>query len=804
MTRDVVSVRVIEDEMKDAYMAYAMSVIVGRALPDVRDGLKPVHRRILYAMHDLGMRHNTPYKKSARIVGEVLGKYHPHGDSAVYDALVRLAQEWNMSSPLIDGQGNFGSQDGDSAAAMRYTEARLAKISQELLLDLEKDTVDWSDNFDGSLREPSVLPSILPNLLVNGSAGIAVGMATNMPPHNISEVVQALIAYIKNSDISLTEILSLLPGPDFPTGGTICGRSGIYDAYSTGRGKIKLRGVIQREGDQRLVITEIPYQVVKADLVTQIAELVSEKRIEGIRDLRDESNRKGMRIVVELKRDAQPEIVENALFKYTRLQQTFGVINLALVNGQPKVLAIKELFFQYVSHRREVITRRTVYDLNKAEQRAHILEGLLIALESIDSIVALIKQSASSEIAREQLIASFSLSEEQAKAILDMRLSKLTGLEQEGIKKEHAQLLVAIADYKDILANPVRIDAIIVDELSHLQQTYPVARRTQISDDFEDIDIEDLIESEDMVVTISNSGYVKRLPVDTYHAQHRGGKGIIGATTKEDDFIEHLFVANTHAYLLFFSNRGQVYWKKVYHIPESSRTAKGTAIINLLGIEKGESISSIIAVDSFDSIRNLVFCTKNGIVKKTSLEEYSRPRSGGIHAIKLDSDDDLVNVVLTSGSDKLIFSSSQGYSLVCEESDIRSMGRFTRGVIAMKLRSKDVLVNVSVLQEGAELLTVTENGYGKRTALTEYPLQRRGGLGVKNIQTSSRNGLVVASRVVSQTDDLLLITQKGIIIRTKASEITVIGRNTQGVRIMRLNADDSLQALARIIVEENE
>lgn len=805
MDIEVDSTRVIEDEMKDAYMAYAMSVIIGRALPDVRDGLKPVHRRILYAMQDLGIKHTTSHKKSARIVGEVLGKYHPHGDSAVYDTMVRLAQPWNMSVPLIDGQGNFGSQDGDSAAAMRYTEARMAKVSQEMLEDIDKETVDWTDNFDGSLKEPSVLPAKLPNLLINGSSGIAVGMATNMPPHNITEVCNAIVAYLKNPEITIDELLEIMPGPDFPTGGTICGKQGIRSAYESGRGRIKIRGTITQENDgQRLVITHIPYMVVKSSLVTQIADLVKDKRIEGIRDIRDESDRKGMRVVIELKRDVNPEIVKNQLYKYSRLKQTFGIINLAIVDGQPEVLALTKIFSHYTAHRREVVARRTQYDLDKAQQRAHILQGLLIALTNIDEVVAKIKKSDSSQQAQTTLISSYDLSEDQAKAILDMKLSRLTALESESIQTEFDQLQIDIADYKDILSNPKRVTSILVDELEEINQQYGSSRRTDITIDTDNIDLEDLIDPEEMVVTISNSGYIKRLSLDTYQAQHRGGVGIIGATTKDDDHVEHLFVANTHSYLLFFTNTGQVHWKKVYEVPESSRTAKGTAIVNLLDIEKDAAISSVIAVKEFDDIRNILFATRSGLVKKTKLSEYSRPRAGGIHAIKLREEDDLIGAVLTSGEDEILLTSAQGQAIRFSESDAREMGRYTSGVTGMKLRDNDYVVCVSVVGSGSDVLSITQNGYGKRTDITEYPSQNRGGYGVRNIKTSKRNGLVVSAKMVSEEDDLLLITQRGIIIRTNASEISCIGRNTQGVRVMKLRENDSLQACARVMLEQSE
>lgn len=738
--------------------------------------------------------------------------------AAVYNhkvvSVTSLSEREDVYDLTIDETHNFAlaagvfvhnSQDGDSAAAMRYTESRMAKVSQELLADIEKETVDWVDNFDGSLKEPTVLPTAFPNLLVNGSSGIAVGMATNMPPHNLSEVCEAIISYIDNPDISVSELIEIIPGPDFPTGGVICGRSGIYEAYTTGRGRIKLRGVLEREEDgQRLVITEIPYQVVKSSLVEQIADLVRDKRIEGIRDIRDESDRRGMRVVIELKRDASADIVENKLFKYSRLQQTFGVINLAIVAGKPEVLTLSELIAYFLTHRTEVITRRTQFDLTKAEQRSHILEGLLIALSNIDAVVATIKKSKNSQFAQEALIVDYSLSDDQAKAILDMKLSRLTALESGSIQEEFDELQVAIADYRDILATPARIKDIIKQELQTISDSYGVSRRTKITEDMDDIDMEDLIDEEEMVVTISNSGYIKSLSLDTYQAQKRGGVGIIGATTKEDDHVEHLFVASTHAYLLFFTDAGQVHWKKVYHIPESSRTAKGTAMVNLLDLPKGEKISSVIAVKEFDEVRNLLFATKSGLVKKTKLSAYSRPRAGGIHAIKLREGDELVGVVLTSGSDEILVTSAYGQAVRFSEEDARELGRYTSGVTGMKFRGEDYLVGVSVVGTGEEVLTVTENGYGKRTSIEEYPTQRRGGLGVRNIKTSARNGLVVSAKMVSEDDELLLITQRGIIIRTRASDISSISRNTQGVRIMKLREGDSVQACARVMVEQGE
>lgn len=798
-----VQLAVVEDEMKRAYMAYAMSVIVGRAIPDVRDGLKPVHRRILYAMHTAGMRYNQPFKKSARIVGEVLGKYHPHGDSAIYDSLVRMVQSWSLRYPLIDGQGNFGSIDNDSPAAMRYTEARLKKISQDVLSDIEKDTVDFVDNFDGSEKEPESLPGALPNLLVNGSSGIAVGMATNMPPHNLREVCAAMKAFIDNPELSAQDLLEYVPGPDFPTGGVIYGTAGIIQAYANGKGRLRVRGVIEREehkGRQRMIITEIPYQVVKSQVVEQIADLVRDKRIEGIADIRDESDRKGMRVVIELKRDANADIIENQLFKYTRLQVTFGIINLAIVNKRPRVLSLPQMLKAYLDHRTDVITRRTRYDLRKAEERAHILEGLLIALGDIDEVVALIKKSDDATKAREGLMDSYELSERQAIAILEMRLQRLTALETDSIKSEHAELLDTISDLQDILAKPGRVKDLIREDLDELEASYGDERRTRIVESAEEIDIEDLIEPEDMVVTISRRGYVKRLSIDTYQAQHRGGKGIIGAATREDDYIEHLFVANTHSTLLFFTNDGKVFWKKVYRIPETSRTARGSNIVNLLRLGENERISAVVRVDDFSKEDYLFFATRDGYVKKTALDAYSRPRKGGIWAIKLNEGDDLVRVVRTSGHDQLMLHSRNGQAIRFDESDVRPMGRYSQGVRGMRFKGDDAVVSLSKVQPGKALLTVTSGGYGKRTPLDQYPVQGRGGMGVRDLRTS-KHGKVVATRMVSPVDELLLISQDGIIIRTPAREISTIGRSTHGVRVMKVRDGDSLSAIARIVTD---
>ena len=798
--------QVIEEEMKRSYLDYAMSVIVGRALPDARDGLKPVHRRILYAMNDLGMRHNTAYKKCARIVGEVLGKYHPHGDMAVYDSLVRMAQDFSLRYPLIDGQGNFGSVDGDSAAAMRYTEARLAKIADEMLQDLDKETVAMTDNFDGSLKEPSVLPAKLPNLLINGSTGIAVGMATNIPPHNLSEVADATTALIANPDITINELMHYVKGPDFPTGGIISGKQGLAEAYATGHGHVNNKAdiVVETQHDKkRLVVNAIPYQVNKSQLIEQIAEMVKEKRIEGVSDLRDESDRKGMRIVIELKRDANPEIVQNQLLTHTRLQQTFGITMLALADGKPKVLNLKQLLEHYLLHRRIVVRRRCEFDLKKAEQRAHILDGLVIALKHIDAIVDLLKRTPNVEQAREGLMSRYSLSEPQATAILEMRIKTLTGLEQQKITDELEQLRKTITSLKLILSDEKRILSIIKDELLELKKAYGDARKTVIADgDDEEINLEDLIKPEEMVVTISHAGYAKRMSPALYREQRRGGLGVRGATTKEDDFIEHLFVANTHDHLLIFTDQGKIYWKKVYHLPEGTRQSQGKAIINIVQLDQGERVNAVIPIKEFNGY--LMFFTKQGTVKKTALEEYSRPRQGGIRAISLDEGDDLVTVLKTTGKEQVLIASAKGQAVKFNEEDVRPMGRGATGVRGIKLKGKDYVVGAIHAPDDKSVLTITRHGYGKRSPIDDYRLISRGGSGVINIVCSERNGDVVAVKCVDDGTGIMLSTKNGIMIRTDTSAVRVIGRNTQGVRLMNLREGDEVVACAIVAKEEGE
>ncbi|MBU0667278.1 MAG: DNA gyrase subunit A [Nanoarchaeota archaeon] len=801
--------RVIEDEMKIAYLDYAMSVIVGRALPDVRDGLKPVHRRILFAMNDIGLKYSGSHKKCARIVGEVLGKYHPHGDSAVYDSLVRMAQTFSLRYPFINGQGNFGSIDGDNAAAMRYTEAKLAKISDEMLQDIDKETVDFIDNFDGSLKEPVVLPSKLPSLLINGSSGIAVGMATNIPPHNIREVVEGLIAFLENPDIGVLELMEFIKGPDFPTGGVIAGRKSIIDAYSTGRGKIILKGKVELEEKkdrQALIITEVPYMINKSLLVEEIAKCVHNKSIEGISDLRDESDRNGIRVVVSLKKNTNVEVVKNQLFKHTRLQVTFGAIMIALVNNEPKTLTLKELLENYLLHRKEVVTKRTTYDLKKAEARAHILEGLKIALKNINAIIKTIKSADSVDKARTNLILEFSLSKEQTLAILDMKLQKLAKLEQDKIINEYNDLLKKIKELKEILADKQKILEIIKSELKEVSETFGDKRRTEISDIEEDMDIEDLIVKEDVVVSITHAGYIKRMPIETYKLQRRGGKGVIGATMKEEDFIEHLFVANTHSYLLIFTTKGKLYWLKVYRIPESDRYSKGKPLVNFLEVESDEKVTAVIPVDEFDEKQYLFMATKKGIIKKTKLDAYSNVRKGGIRAINLDDNDSLIAVKLTDGSKKILLATKKGYAVKFDEKDARPLGRVCRGVRGVTLRSgrDDALVDVIIADEGENLLTITENGYGKKTPISEYRLIKRGGKGVINIKCTERNGDVVAVNAASDDDELMFISRDGIIIRTSSSDISTISRNTQGVRLMRLSNDDVVVSAAKIITDEDE
>jgi DNA gyrase subunit A len=799
--------RGIEEEMESSYIDYAMSVIVGRALPDVKDGLKPVHRRVLYAMNEAGMTPDKPYRKSARIVGDVLGKYHPHGDTAAYDTIVRMAQDFSLRYPLVDGQGNFGSVDGDSAAAMRYTEVRLSKIATEMLADIEKDTVDFVPNYDDSLKEPRVLPAKLPNLLLNGSSGIAVGMATNIPPHNLGEVVDAVSFIIEQPEASEEEIMDILPGPDFPTGGYIVGRSGIREAYRSGRGKITLRArtEIQEAGNrQRIVVTEIPYMVNKSRLIESIADLVKDKKIEGISDLRDESDRDGMRIVIELKTQTQGEVLLNQLHKHTQMQTTFGIINLALVDGQPVVHSIKNLISEYISHRRTVVTRRTKFELAKAEKRAHILEGIRVALESIDPVIKLIKSSKNADEAKEGLINSFKLSLEQAQAILDMRLQRLTALEREKIDTEYADLQTNIKYYREVLDDPEKVLGIIKSELDEIKSKYADPRRTEIIEGEIGLEDEDLIPVEDMIVTITNTGYIKRLSVDTYRSQRRGGKGVIGMETKEEDFVENLFVASTHDYILFFTNLGKVHLLKVYRLPLVGRYSKGKAIVNLLELGEGERVRASIPVDEFSPDRYLFFATKKGTVKKTVLPAFRRPRRGGIIAIRLDEGDELIAVKLTNGEEDIFIGTKKGKAIRFFEGNVRPIGRGTRGVRGIRLKGDDEVIGMALSREDSQILTITENGFGKRTFTSQYNKINRGGQGVINIITDERNGNAVEIKEVEGSEEIVVTTQAGIIIRTSVGEISNIGRNTKGVRIMKLNDGDKVVAVAKIMPENGE
>ncbi len=796
--------REIEEEMKQSYVDYAMSVIVGRALPDVRDGLKPVHRRILFAMHDMGMLHNKPSKKSARIVGEVLGKYHPHGDTAVYDSMVRMAQSWSLRYPLIDGQGNMGSVDGDRPAAMRYTEARLKKLSEGLLQDIDKNTVKFIPNFDESLKEPTVLPSKVPNLLINGSSGIAVGMATNIPPHNMSEIVDGTIALIDNQDLEIDQLLEHIKGPDFPTGATICGRQGILDAYKTGRGRIIVRAKAEIQPEKnRIVITEIPYMVNKAEMIKQMANLVNDNKIRGISDIRDESDREGMSIIIELRKDANSNVVLNQLYKHTRLQDTFGIMMVALVNNEPKLLGIKPIILHFITHRKEVVRKRTEFDLNKAKERDHILQGLLIALQDIDTTVKLIKQSNSVQEARTTLQNNLSITEKQAVAILDMKLQKLAALEQEKIKKEHSELLKLIEGLNSILASEQKIREIIKNELLELKKNYGDERRTELTlAEAETFEMKDLIKQEKMVITITHSGYIKRQPLKTYRQQKRGGKGIIAAGTKDQDFVEDIFVANTHSYILFFTNKGRIHWLKVYNVPEASRQALGKSIVNLLQLQTDEKISAFIPVGKFRENRFLIMATKKGTVKKTELMAYSNPRKGGIIAITLEQDDELIKVVRTDGLKQIMLATKNGVAVRFKESDVRPTGRSAKGVKGATLREGDKIIGMVVADDTKTLLTITENGYGKRTPVSEYRLTRRGGIGVRNIICSERNGKVIAIKSVTENDDLMFISKHGITIRTPANGISSIGRATQGNRLMRLGDNDKVVAAAKIVKAE--
>ncbi|MEK6809082.1 MAG: DNA gyrase subunit A [Nanoarchaeota archaeon] len=795
--------RLIEEEMKEAYVNYAMSVIVGRALPDVRDGLKPVHRRILYAMYDMGMFHNKPFKKCARIVGEVLGKYHPHGDTAVYDSLVRMAQDFSLRYTLIKGQGNFGSIDGDNAAAMRYTEAKLNKLAEEMLKDIEKNTVEFKDNFDGSLKEPQVLPSRIPNLLVNGSSGIAVGMATNVPPHNLKEVCSALVALIDNPTINLQQLMAIIPAPDFPTGGELLCGGELLHAYEKGRGKVIIKAVTEIE-DDKIVVKEIPYQVNKSELIEQIAELVRDKKILGIRDINDESDRDGIRIVISLKKDANANVVLNQLHQYSRLTSSFGINLLALVNGEPKTLSLRELLQYHLNHRKDVIIKRTQYDLEQAQQRVHILEGLLVALDNVDEVVAGIKRSRTIEDARKFLTATYSLTAEQANAILELRLQKLASLEQEKIRSEHTDLLQKIIFYQEILGSEQKVFGLIKEELEEIKAAYGDERRSQVvQGEYADVDMEELIKEETVVVTMTNSGYVKRLPTDTYKTQKRGGKGVIAAGMKEEDFVENLYVTSTHAYMLFFTDKGQLYWLKVYHIPEASRQAKGQHIANLIEKSGDEKVTAIIPVLDFKE-GYLFMATKNGTVKKTELQEFSRPRKGGIRAIGIEEGDMLVGVKYTTGDKEMILATKEGSANRFNEKDVRSMGRAASGVRGIRLDENDEVIGMLAADENMDILTMTEKGYGKRTPVSEYRLCNRGGKGVTNIKITDKNGPVKAVMLVDGKEEIMLVSKQGNWIRVKCSDISVIGRATQGVRVMRLEEGDSLAAAAKIVVDDEE
>lgn len=797
----------IEDEMKKSYMDYAMSVIIGRALPDVRDGLKPVHRRILYAMQELGNDWNKPYKKSARVVGDVIGKYHPHGDMAVYDAIVRMAQDFSLRYPLIDGQGNFGSVDGDSPAAMRYTEIRMAKLASELLADIEKETVDFVPNYDESLMEPSVLPAKFPNLFVNGSSGIAVGMATNIPPHNLVETVNALIALIDNPDVSIEELMTHVPGPDFPTGGFIYGREGIRSAYETGKGVIQVRARALIERDRKgeresIVITELPYQINKAKLIERVAELIQEKAIEGISDIRDESDREGMRVVIDLKRNEAAEVVLNQLFKHTQMQTSFGIILLAIHQNQPKLLSLKELLRLFVEHRKEVVTRRTLFDLHKAEARAHILEGLKKALDEIDAVIATIRASKTPKEAKEQLMSRFALSDEQAQAILDMRLQRLTNLEQQKIIEEYQETIKLIDRLKTLLSSERLILNVIKEELTEIRDTYGDERRTEIVDVAPEIRIEDLIAEEDMVVTITHSGYIKRNPISLYRSQHRGGKGKVGIHVKEEDFVEDLFIASTHDYMLFFTDAGKIHWRKVHEIPEGGRLARGKAIVNLLELGPGEKVTTILPLKEFSKGKFITFVTKNGVIKKTPLEAYSNPRSGGIIAIALDEGDELIATKLTDGKQHLFIGTRFGKAIHFPETQVRVSGRVARGIRAIRLSKGDDVVGMEVVGPHTQILTVTEHGYGKRTEASEYRAQNRGGSGIFTVKRTPRTGDVIGIMTVQDEDEIMLIANKGRIIRLRAGDVRLQGRNTQGVRLIDLEEGERVVGVARLAEKE--
>lgn len=797
----------IEEEMKKSYIDYAMSVIVGRALPDVRDGLKPVHRRILFAMHESGMTSDKPHKKSARIVGDVLGRFHPHGDTAVYDAMVRLAQDFSIRYPMIDGHGNFGSVDGDSAAAMRYTEARMTKIAQEMLRDIDKETVDFVPNYDESMEEPSVLPSRIPNLMVNGSSGIAVGMATNIPPHNLREVIDGIEILIDNPNATIQELMEKIKGPDFPTAGIIMGTEGIRKAYETGRGSIVTRARTQIEtmqnGKMRILITELPYQVNKARLIEKIADLVREKEIDGITDLRDESDRNGMRIVIELRRDVNPQVLLNHLYKRTQLQESFGVIMLALVDGHPRVLNLKEMLYYYLEHQKDVIVRRTRYNLRKAEERMHIVEGLKIAIDHIDEVVKTIRQSKDTETAKNNLMEKFALSAMQAQAIVDMRLGRLTGLERDKLEAEYQDLIAKIAYYRNVLGDENQVLKIIKDELKEVRDKFGDDRRTEISLEDDSMEILDLIAEEDVVIAITHGGYIKRQPITTYRNQRRGGRGISAITTKDEDFVEHLFITTTHHYLLFFTNKGRVYRLRVYEVPEASRQSRGTALVNVLSITGDDKITAVIPVKEFEVGNYLLTATRNGIVKKTCLTEYNTSRKDGIIALTLDDEDELIGVSLTSGKDEVILATSNGIVIRFKETDVRPMGRTARGVKGIDLRDDDLVVGLETFRTGT-LLSVTEKGFSKRTNLDEFRTQIRGGKGMIGMKVLPKNGKLVGVMVVQEGDEIMMITLEGIMIRVSVEEISIMGRNTQGVKTMRIMDEDSVVAIAKVINHDEE
>ncbi|MBI4141333.1 DNA gyrase subunit A [Candidatus Woesearchaeota archaeon] len=800
--------RVIEDEMKASYLDYSMSVIVGRALPDVRDGLKPVHRRVLYGMYEMGNTHAKPFKKSARVVGTVMGQYHPHGDASIYDSLVRMAQDFSLRYPLVQGQGNFGSLDGDRAAAMRYTEARMKKLAEEMLQDIDKKTVKMVPNYDGQLEEPVVLPSKFPNLLLNGSSGIAVGMATNIPPHNLKEVCDGVIACIDAPSVDTSALMNVVSAPDFPTGGIIIGSAGLKDAYTTGRGKIVVRSkavVEEVKGRSRIIVTEIPYMVNKSQLIEQIAELVRDKRVQGITDLRDESDRDGLRVVIELKSGANPDVVLNQLFKHSRLQESFGIIMLALVNNEPKVLSLKDMLHCFIEHRQIVVRRRVEFDLAEAQKKAHLLEGMIVALDNIDDVIVFLKASKSADDARIGLMADYKLSELQSQAILDMKLQKLTSLEQSKIRGEHSLTLKDIAEFQSILSSEEQILKIIKNEMLEIKEKYGDERRTQVMHGASDsLEEESLIKPEDMVVTVTRAGYIKRLPADTYKQQQRGGKGVVGAEVKDTDIVDKLFVANTHDYLLFFTNLGKVHWLKVYQVPEAGRYARGTAVVNVVELAPNERVSTLIPVRVFAPDNYLFMITRKGIVKKTSLTEFANPRKGGILAIELEHGDSLIGVELTDGHKQIILATAEGLAVRFDENDVRPVGRTAKGVIGIRLKENDVVVDAVVADETKSLLTITELGYGKRSPVADYRLISRGGVGVINIKITEKNSKVIAVKPVTDSDEIMLISQKGVVIRVPANDISVVGRNSQGVRVMRLEEGDKIVATAVILREEEQ